>query len=377
MWKLIAPGIAMIAVTYAFARYSFGLFLPDISASLNLSESQAGTVGSAAYAAYTLALLASSGWIRKYGARRIVLCSGRTAFVGILGMAFSQGFYTLAFSAFVAGLGSGWISPAFSQVVAQSMRPELQDKGNTWINTGTSFGIVFTGFSALLLAEEWRWSYGLFALLTLLVFWWNAVAIKEAKEKSAPPVQRLFSSSTLKKARFLIAASLGVGFGSSIYWTFSRTYITEIHGLSLNESVVFWIVMGASGVFGGIAGSIIQSMGLRLSYRLGVMAIALSIAGLTLSQNTAIYFSAILFGIAFIFMTGLFIVWGTRQFPETPSVGVSISFFSLGIGQSLGSAIAGNLIEATSYPFTFLLFSAIGFVFVFGKTAIVPSKGSD
>lgn len=376
MWKLIAPGIAMIAVTYAFARYSFGLFLPDISAALNLSESQAGTVGSAAYAAYTLALLASSGWIRKYGAQRIVLCSGMTAFVGILGMVFSQGFYTLAFSAFVAGLGSGWISPAFSQVVAQSMRPGLQDKGNTWINTGTSFGIVFTGLAALLFAEEWRWSYGLFAILTSLVFWWNAVAIKEAEEKPAPPAQRLFSSNTLKKARFLIAASLGVGFCSSIYWTFSRTYITEIHGLSLNESVVFWMVMGASGVVGGIAGSIIQSFGLRLSYRLGVMAVALSIAGLTISQNAAIYLSAIFFGIAFIFMTGLFIVWGTRQFPETPSVGVSISFFSLGIGQSLGSAIAGNLIEATSYPFAFLLFSAIGFIFVFGKTAIVPSKGS-
>ncbi|WP_285804086.1 hypothetical protein [Alkalicoccobacillus plakortidis] len=41
MWKYVFPGIAMIGVTYAFARFSFGLFLPNISESLNLSESDA------------------------------------------------------------------------------------------------------------------------------------------------------------------------------------------------------------------------------------------------------------------------------------------------------------------------------------------------
>ncbi len=118
MWKIVLPGIAMIGVTYAFARYSFGLFLPEISSALNLSESQAGLIGSVAYAAYTLALVTTAVFIHKMSARRVVLYSGATAFIGMLGMAASQGFYTLAISAFVAGLGSGWVSPAFSQVVA-------------------------------------------------------------------------------------------------------------------------------------------------------------------------------------------------------------------------------------------------------------------
>jgi len=374
MWKTVFPGIAMIGVTYALARYSFGLFLPNISSELSLSESQAGSVGSAAYIAYTLALLTSSILIYKYGARRMVLFSGAAAFFGILGMAFSQGYYVLAFSAFFAGLGSGWISPAFSQVVAQSLEPDLRDKGNTWINTGTSFGIVFTGLAALLFSEHWRWSYILFAVLAFMVFWWNALVIKESEENASQPNLNIFKIGTLKKARFLIAASIGVGFSSSIYWTFARSYISEIHGVSVNESVVFWMIMGAAGILGGIAGAIIQTIGLHLSYRLGVIAVALSISILTIHQYAAIYLSAVLFGVAFIFMTGLFIVWGTRQFSETPSIGVSISFFSLGIGQSAGSAAAGVLIESISYPFAFLLFSAIGCCFVFCKTAIVSSK---
>lgn len=374
MWKTVLPGIAMIAVTYALARYSFGLFLPNISSELNLSESQSGFAGSAAYVAYTLALLTSSLLIHKYSARRMVLCSGITAFLGILGIAFSQGFYTLAFSAFFAGLGSGWISPAFSQVVTYSMESELRDKGNTWINTGTNFGIVFTGFAALLFADQWRWSYLLFACLASLVFCWNAFSIKENKENPAQHNQKLFTVMSLKNARYLIAASIGIGFSSSIYWTFSRSYITELHGLAATESVVFWMIMGGSGILGGIAGSIIQNIGLRLSYRLGVTVVALSIIGLTLPQNSLHYVSAILFGISFIFMTGLFIVWGTRQFPHAPSVGVSISFFSLGIGQTLGSVTAGVLIESISYPFAFILFSIVGFLFVFCKTELVPSK---
>lgn len=377
MWKIVFPGIAMIGVTYALARYSFGLFLPDISSALNLSESQAGYVSSAAYLAYTLALLSASTLIHKYSARNIALLSGGTAALGMLGMAVTQGFYTLAFSAFFAGMGSGWISPAFSQIVSQTLNADQKDKGNTWINTGTSVGIVFTGLGAFLFAEHWRWSYMLFAVLAFIVYWWNASVIQTIRNGEGAASGSIFKRESLRNARFLITASIGIGFSSSIYWTFSRSYITVLHGLSLNESIVFWMVMGGAGIFGGIAGSTIQSLGLGMSYRIGVMAIAASIFGLTIPYHAAIFFSSILFGMSFIFMTGLFIVWGTRQFPESPSLGVSISFFSLGIGQSIGSIAAGVLIERLSYPFAFILFSLIGLFFLFCKTAIFsPSVSS-
>lgn len=376
MWKIVFPGIAMIAVTYALARYSFGLFLPEISSALNLSESQAGFVSSAAYTAYTLALLSASILIHKYSARRIALLSGGTAFLGILGMAVSQDFYTLAFSAFFAGTGSGWVSPAFSQIVSQTLHADLKDKGNTWINTGTSFGIVFTGLAAFLFAEQWRWSYGLFAVLAFAVYWWNASAIPAKKQEAIAASPIISKRALLRNARFLIIASIGIGFSSSIYWTFSRSYVTLLHGLSLNQSVVFWMIMGGAGIFGGIAGSTIQSMGLRTSYRIGVIAVAASIFGLTLSYPGGVHVSAALFGLSFIFMTGLFIVWGTRQFPESPSIGVSISFFSLGIGQSIGSIMAGILIEEISYPFAFISFSLVGLFFLLCKTTVLSPSAS-
>ena len=50
--KLVFPGIAMIATTYGLGRFSFGLFLPDITNDLSLSASQAGLNSSLFYLAY-------------------------------------------------------------------------------------------------------------------------------------------------------------------------------------------------------------------------------------------------------------------------------------------------------------------------------------
>jgi hypothetical protein len=42
---LVAPGLAMIAVTYGLARFAYGLFLPEMRESLDLSESVLGLIG--------------------------------------------------------------------------------------------------------------------------------------------------------------------------------------------------------------------------------------------------------------------------------------------------------------------------------------------
>lgn len=364
MWKIVFPGIAMIGIVYAFARFSFGLFLPDISDSLGLSESQAGIVGSSAYMAYTAALCSAYLFIKTFTARRIVLLAGAAALLGMIGIALSTGFYTLMLSTFTAGLGSGWASPAFSQVISNSLQSSLQNKGNTWINTGTSFGLIVTGPVVLLFTEQWRWSYLLFAAITLLVWWWNAAVLEKEEKPIRLVEEKIPWGRSFNKGRFLIAASLGVGFSSSVYWTFSRSYVSIIHDFSLNQSIIFWIMMGAAGIAGGTAGGIIQKIGLSLAFRIGVFVNAASIIGLTVPGQPTIYLSAVLFGAAYIFMTGLFIVWATKVFPAYPSLGVSMSFLSLGMGQALGSGAGGLVIEGISYPFTFIAFSLVGLLFI-------------
>jgi hypothetical protein len=54
---LVAPGLAMIAVTYGLARFAYGLFLPEMRESLGLSDSVLGLIGAGSYAGYCLAVI--------------------------------------------------------------------------------------------------------------------------------------------------------------------------------------------------------------------------------------------------------------------------------------------------------------------------------
>jgi predicted MFS family arabinose efflux permease len=359
MRNIVFPGIAMIGVSYAFARFSFGLFLPEISGALGLTEASSGFIGSVAYVAYCVALLTSSLLIQKSGQHTAIRLAGISAVLGMAGIALSPNAYVLTGSVFLAGLSTGWASPAYGSVVANELKKQDRDRGNTWINTGTSFGIILSGPIALLFTEYWRLPYALFAFIGLTILVWNAKAIPARKQRttslSLREPKKLWDKSTR-----LILASFLIGISSSIYWTFSRSLLTLEHDVSYTVAVWFWIVMGVSGIAGGLAGGIIERVGMQWAYGSGVFLMVTSVALLTVHSLSISFLSAILFGITYIFLTGVFIVWGTNLFPENPSMGISLSFLSLGIGQFVGSSFAGVVIEVFSYTTAFLVFSLIG-----------------
>lgn len=361
MKQIVFPGIAMIGVSYAFARFSFGLFLPEISETLGFSETSSGFIGSLGYVAYCVALITASLLIQKIGQHVTVRIAGLSAVLGMAGIAVSPNAYVLAVSVFLAGLSTGWASPAFGAIVTNEMNRQAKDRGNTWINSGTSFGIILSGPIALLFTEYWRLSYGLFAILGLVVLYWNIKAIPTRKQHT-PPLSLSMSVKLWNKSSRLIIASMLVGISSSIYWTFSRSLLALVHEVSYSTAVLFWIVMGASGIAGGLAGGIIERFGIQWTYRIGVFLMAASIALLTLPNLFLGFLSGVLFGVTYIFLTGLFIVWATELFPENPSIGVSLSFLLLGIGQFFGSLIAGGVIEVFSYSAAFLTFSFFGLI---------------
>lgn len=68
--KLVLPGIAMIAVTYGLARYSFGLLLPGISESLDITDSAAGIVSSLLYLSYCFTIVISTVLTTREGPKK-------------------------------------------------------------------------------------------------------------------------------------------------------------------------------------------------------------------------------------------------------------------------------------------------------------------
>ncbi|WP_080145857.1 hypothetical protein [Marinilactibacillus piezotolerans] len=109
-----------------------------------------------------------------------------------------------------------------------------------------------------------------------------------------------------------------------------------------------------------MAGVLIQSKGISFVYRIFLNLLILAIGLMVISQTLILYLPATLFGTAYIAMTGILLVWGTKCFPESPDLGVNLSFLLLGLGQTFGSSLAGLVIETFSYSYGFLFFAFIG-----------------
>jgi predicted MFS family arabinose efflux permease len=369
---LVAPGLAMIAVTYGLARFAYGLFVPEMRESLNLSESVLGLIGAGSYAGYCFAVLGALLFTSRAGPRFMAVAAGAVAVVGMATVASAPTGWVLALGVLIAGSSSGLASPPMGEAVATVIPEASQDRANALINSGTSIGVALSGPAALLVAEQWRTAWVAFALVGGAVLVWNAIAMPrkpvgedrpEGAAQTAVPrlsVRYLLGSRSIA----LFAAATGVGFASAAYWTFSRDMVVRFGDLSGSGSTMFWVVIGVSGLAGGLAGDLVQRFGLTGAFRVSVLSMAAAIGLLAAAPGVLLwaYSSAALFGSSYIIVTGIILVWSVWVFHERPSAGLGAAFLLIAVGQVFGALTAGALAGATGLVVTFWVFAAIAVV---------------
>jgi predicted MFS family arabinose efflux permease len=365
---LVAPGLAMIAVTYGLARFAYGLFLPNMRESLDLSESVLGLIGAGSYAGYCFAVLGALVFTSRAGPRFMVVAAGAVAVVGMATVAGAPTPWVLALGVLVAGSSSGLASPPMGEAVATTIAEESQDRANALINSGTSIGVALSGPAALLLSEQWRIAWGAFALVGVAVVAWNAIAMprkpvgEDSPEVAAQTDVPRLSVRYLVSSRSvaLFAAAMGVGFASAAYWTFSRDMVVRFGDLSGTGSSMFWVVIGVS----GLAGDLVERFGLTGAFRGSVLSMAAAIGLLAAAPGVLLwaYSSAALFGSTYIMLTGIILVWSVSVFHERPSAGLGAAFLLIAVGQVFGALTAGVVAGAAGLVVTFWTFAGIAVV---------------
>lgn len=369
---LVAPGLAMIAVTYGLARFAYGLFLPEMRETLDLSDATLGFIGAGSYAGYCLAVLGALVLTSRSGPRLMAVAAGSAAVVGMAAVAGAPTGWVLALGVLVAGSSSGLASPPMGEAVATAIPEGSQDRANALINSGTSVGVALSGPAALLAAEQWRAAWVTFALVGGAVVAWNALAMPrkpvgddrpEGAEGAAradvpgPSVRYLVGPGSTP----LFAAAAGVGFASAAYWTFSRDLVVRFGDLSGTGSTVFWTVIGVSGLAGGLAGDLVRRFGLAGAFRASVLSMAAAIGLLAAAPGVQLwaYSSAALFGSAYIMLTGIILVWSVSVFRERPSAGLGAAFLLIAVGQVFGTVAAGALAGVAGLVVTFWAFAGV------------------
>jgi predicted MFS family arabinose efflux permease len=377
---LVAPGLALIAVTYGLARFAYGLYLPEMRETFDLSPSLLGLIGAGSYVGYCVAVVVSLVYTSRTGPRLMAVAAGVVAVAGMAVVAGSPVAWVLALGILVAGSSTGLVSPPMGEAVARSIRPGLQDRANALINCGTSVGVALSGPAALLLTGQWRLAWTAFALVGLAVLAWNAAvmpreAVQDEGESGGPDedgaeagdgsgrtrlsFSYLIGARVRQRSLPLFAVAFGVGFASAVYWTFSRDVVVQAGGLGQTGSTLFWTVIGISGLAGGAAGDLVRRFGLTPVLRGGLVSMAASMVLLALASGVLplAYTSAALFGSTYIILTGVVLVWSVSVFRERPAAGLGAGFLLIAVGQVAGSPVAGALAGTTSPAIAFFSFA--------------------
>lgn len=359
MYFLVGAGTALIACCYGFARFAYGLFTPVFADAFTLNGTLTGVIGGGSYIGYCAAIILSLVLTDRIGARRVAVLAGVVATVGLSIVAAAPSAWVLALGVLVAGVSTGIASPPLAAAVAQYVPGEKADRAQTVVNGGTGIGVVLSAPIALLLLDQWRAAWAVYALIAAAVTLWVARSVgSTTRPRPVDSAESFWRPGTVT----LLTAALLTGVGSVAVWTFGRDLITTVGAADGTRSSIMWIVLGAAGIAGAFAGDAVKRIGLHWAWvaATATMAAATLVLAAAPAQFVAVILAATLFGAAYITLTGLVLLWSTRLYPDRTSFGVGIAFFTIAAGQALGAPAAGALIDAVGPRLSFVVIAAAG-----------------
>lgn len=364
-WQVGIAGIASQGVTFGFARYGYGLFLPAIREEHEISVSLVGLIGSATYLSYLVALLGVGVLSSKFGPRPLIIAGGLSASTGMTMVAFADSVGIIAAGLVIAGMSPGFAWAPWSDAVVRMVPENRRERVMALIPTGTAFAVAVTGPVVIMMrGTAWQYAWMGFAVVAVLVTVQNARLLPKGPnkqnvgEKAANVRLNWF---VRKQAVPLYLTAFSYGLIGAFYWTFAVAAVSQDLPEDDLTGPLFWTTMGIFGTAGIFTGFLINRLGLRRTQAVLFLAMGVAIAllGIAPTSVPAVAASAVLYGPAFMAGSGLLAVWGYQVFPEQPSTGFSAAVFFLGIGTIIGPGALGAFADAQGLSAAFVLTAAI------------------
>lgn len=141
----------------------------------------------------------------------MILYAGLSALIGLLFISFSINSISLAIAVVFAGGSTGLVSPPYGYTISLWIKWPEQGKANTWINSGTSLGLMFTGITAMIVFLDWRMTYLIYSLIAFIVIIWNYFAIPSLN-KTLKIETGTLNIRNITSSKKIICASIIIGF---------------------------------------------------------------------------------------------------------------------------------------------------------------------
>jgi predicted MFS family arabinose efflux permease len=353
-------GTCLIAGTYGLVRLAYGLFLPDIQASVSMGSAAAGYVSTGASVAYCVGALAGLAVPQRPGL--LVAGAMSTASVGSIGMALAPDLTTFAPCAVLASTSAGLASPGLVAIVARNVPAGRVDSAQATVNAGTGPGLVAAGLLALLLSD-WRLGFAVGAAFTtaagigvLLLDRGAGTGHPAAGTRGTPVADPRWLSTLVVPA----TAAVLLGAASAAVWTYGRAHLVAA-GASDSASTGAWIAIGVGGTATVLTARLLGARRPPQAWLLttSVVAAAIAVLGLAPDRSLVATVAFGVFGWGFVAASSALIAWTTELDPDRAASGTSVLFISLVLGQAVGSAAAGALSDGVGMSTTFVLAAVV------------------
>jgi len=364
-----------------FGRFSLGMLLPSMAATLNLSYSQMGYISTGNFLGYLISVLVSGHFAVRIGPRKFIFLS--LLLVG-LSMAFvsqARTFGQVLLLYMLTGIGSGATNVPVMGLVSAWFKAKKRGKAAGFVVIGSGFAIMLSGklipyINSVTETEGWRTSWlilsGMVTAIALVgvIFLRNRPEDKgllpvgsddvgAAKTAPRPPVNvyREWMIYYLGIVYFLF------GYTYVIYATFIVTTLVKERGFSESVAGNFWAWVGllslfSGPVFGTLSDRLGRKAGLIIVFSLQMLAYLLVASGL---PGLFLYLSIFFFGIVAwsipsIMAAAVGDYVGARNAPAA----FGLVTFIFGFGQIAGPSVAGILAEKSgSFSSSFVMAAAL------------------
>jgi len=357
-------GALLTAISYGLARFAFGLFVPPIRTDLGLTRSVIGVIGALPLISFVLATLVSPIVTDRLGARNTAMVSGTFGLGGLGLISQASSALPLGVGVFACGICTGLMMPALTAAMQVLVDRSLHARVSSVMNAGTSIGVMVAVPTVLWMASAWRWAYISFAVLAglgVIAAWSFIPSVSRVAPANAVPPTPISALQWRRLIRLSLFA-FAMGFVSAAYWIFAPDLLVTLGGLPSSETGWLWLAVGVAGLGGAVVADLADRNNPPITQALMLMMLAASLALLAASPShmEITVFSALVFGLAYMSLTGLYLMTGVRLLPGRLSMGPVLPFMAVSLGQASGSAVAGMLVKELGYAHAFALFASLG-----------------
>ena len=360
----------------AMFRLSIGIIIPEVMSEFKITETFGGALLSSFLCAIAIMVIYGGRISDRFGKKITISIGSTIASFGIILGSYSNGYWILVISFFIAGTGAGIFIAGLYGFVGETI-PSM--RGTLLGFTISSFaigGFIGPFVSAIFILKfGWRSPFQFIGILILLLSIFSWLNVKGEFRKSLFNKEPKTRALIFLKDTRIIYLCLAFGFANFAFAAFAAwapSYLISIGNLNLSEAGFSFGLFSLIGAIGATFFGIISDKFGRKS--------SLMASGIFASILSLLYFSGHVSSIILIIFTGAIgfasyppanlIISATQDLVDNHSIGSATGFtFSIGmIGGAFAPTISGFLIS--NYGFNFALILSVA-IFYFIYTIIV------